>query len=168
VILEEFLMVGYQNSANRYREVAISTANPLQLVIMLYDAAICSIKEAQSHINKKDISARSRSVNQCIAIISELQSCLNLRAGGEIANSLDRLYDYMKRRIFAANVQQSCQPLVEVEALLENLSSAWKQIAGPATRADASTTGQKMPEHMIPGSPAPATGIQLKAFNISI
>jgi flagellar secretion chaperone FliS len=161
-------MVGYQNSANRYREVAISTANPLQLVIMLYDAAICSIQEAQGHINKKDIAARSRSVNKCIAIISELQSCLNLRAGGEIANSLDRLYDYMKRRIFTANVQQSCQPLVEVEALLENLSSAWKQIAGQATRADASTNAQKMPEHMFPGSSAPATGMQLKAFNVSI
>jgi flagellar protein FliS len=161
-------MVGYQNSANRYREVAISTANPLQLVIMLYDAAICSLQEAQGHINKKDIAARSRSINKCIAIISELQSCLNLRAGGEIANSLDRLYDYMKRRVFAANVQQSCQPLVEVEALLENLRSAWKQISGQSIEKEEPNNVQRMPEHLLPGTTAPTTGIQFKAFNVSI
>ncbi len=92
-------MSGYQSLAHRYQEMAIKTANPLQLIVMLYDAAICSLQEAREQIERKDIAGRSRSINKCIAIISELQSCLNLKAGGEIASSLDRLYDYMKRRI---------------------------------------------------------------------
>lgn len=161
-------MAGYQNFAHRYREVAVKTANPLQLVIMLYDAAICSLQEARDHINKKDIASRSRSVNKCIAIISELQSCLNLRAGGEIADSLDRLYDYMKRRIFAANVQQSSQPLLEVETLLENLRSAWREIAGPAHDTSTQSEAQRLAEHMIPGTSAPSPAMQFKAFNVSI
>jgi len=160
-------MAAYQNPALRYREVAVRTANPLQLIIMLYDAAICSLQEAQSHIHNKNIAARSRSVNKCISIISELQSCLNLKAGGEIANSLDRLYDYMKRRIFAANVQQSSEPLSEVEALLENLRSAWREIAGQSEKCNVSHESHRMLEHMIPGSAAPAP-MQFKAFNVSI
>ncbi len=160
-------MAGYQNFALKYREVAVKTANPLQLIIMLYDAAICSLQEAQNHINTKNIAARARSVNKCISIISELQSCLNLKAGGEIANSLDRLYDYMKRRVFAANVQQSSQPLAEVEALMENLRSAWREIAGQSQTAETAPEAQAIPEHMIPGR-ATSAPMQFKAFNVSI
>jgi flagellin-specific chaperone FliS len=34
----------------------------------------------------------------------------------------------MKSRLFKANVEQSVNPLSETESLLENLSSAWKQL----------------------------------------
>jgi flagellar protein FliS len=128
-------MSGYQSLAYRYREVAIKTASPLQLIVMLYDAAICCIQEAREQMDRKDIAGRSRSINKCISIISELQSCLNLKAGGEIAGSLDRLYDYMKRRIFSANVDQSSQPLTEVETLLDNLRSAWVELVNMSSGA---------------------------------
>jgi flagellar protein FliS len=133
-------MLGNLSPANQYREVAIKTANPLQLVLILYDAAICSLQEAREHINRRDIAGRSRSLNKCIAIISELHSCLNIKEGGEIAYSLARLYDYMKRMIFRANVEQSEQPLAEIESLLENLRSAWSelviQIGGTAIQSN--------------------------------
>lgn len=156
-------MSGNQLFAHRYREVAIRTANPIQLIVMLYDAAICSIQEAREQIDHKDIEGRSRSINRCISIISELQSCLDRNAGGEIARSLDRLYDYMKRRIFRANVEQSVQPLAEIEALLENLRSAWKELAKDTS---ASTNGKEVPNRRISGS-APSTE-QSKSLNISI
>jgi flagellin-specific chaperone FliS len=52
-----------ESTAHRYREVSVKTANPIQLVVMLYDAAICSLREARDHINHKDIAARSQSTN---------------------------------------------------------------------------------------------------------
>jgi flagellar protein FliS len=161
-------MAGNQSYAHRYREVAIKTANPLQLIVMLYDAAICSLQEAQGHIDHKNIAGRSRSLNRCISIISELQSCLNLKAGGEIASSLDRLYDYMKRRIFAANVEQSVQPLTEIETLLENLRAAWGEIAGQASGEPAQPKGQHLQDQGILGTTTSATTMQLKSLNISI
>jgi len=161
-------MSANQSLVHRYREVAINTSNPLQLIVMLYDAAICALKEAQAHIDSKNISGRSRSINKSITIISELQSCLNLKAGGEIASSLNRLYDYMKRRIFAANVEQSSQPLEEIEILLENLRSAWREIAGQSSASPADIKGQDLQENGIPGTATPAPAIQPKSFNISI
>ena len=130
-------MVQKETLAQRYREVAIKTANPLQLVVMLYDAAILSLQDARSHIHKKNIAGRSQSINHSISIISELQACLNRKEGGEIAHSLDRLYDYMKRRIFKANVDQSLAPLEEIEGLLENLRSAWTQLVEKTPQQDA-------------------------------
>jgi flagellar secretion chaperone FliS len=160
-------MTENQSLAHRYREVAVNTANPLQLVVMLYDAAICSLKEARAHIDRKDIAGRSHSINKCISIISELQSCLNLKAGGEIAGSLNRLYTYMKKRIFCANVEQSSQPLAEIEDLLENLRSAWSEVAaqnpGIANQAASSPLNNR---GMAPIAQPEAT--QHKPFNISI
>jgi flagellar secretion chaperone FliS len=161
-------MSGYQSFAHRYREMAINTANPLQLIVMLYDAAICSIQEAKAHIERKDIAGRARSLNKSISIISELQSCLNLRAGGEIASSLDRLYDYMKRRIFKANVDQSVQPLAEVETLLENLRSAWGELVEQSSGPQPIAVEQPSPNREIAGTPAPLGNMQAKPFSVSV
>ena len=122
--------------ANRYQEMDVSTANPVHLVVMLYDAAICSLEEARGYMARKDISGRSRAINKCTAIISELQSSLNLREGGDIATSLIRLYDYMKMTLLRACTEQNPELVVEVLGLLESLRSAWRQIdAGAAAAA---------------------------------
>ena len=153
--------------AHRYREVAIRTANPLQLVVMLYDAAICSTKEAREHMERKDIAGRSKSINRCISIISELQSCLNLQAGGDIASSLNRLYDYMKRSLFKANVEQSVQPLTEVEVLLENIRSAWNELAAQNNGLSDPAAAKQAQGGRMPVTP-PAATLQPKSVNISI
>jgi flagellar secretion chaperone FliS len=160
-------MSGYQSLAHRYKEVAVKTANPLQLVVMMYDAAICSLQEAKEQISRKDIAGRSQSINKCISIISELQSCLNIKQGGEIASSLNRLYDYMKRRMFAANLEQSVAPLQETEALLENLRSAWIELVKQNQGASAQKETPSMAKAEMFGS-GNSSSMQTKSFNISI
>jgi len=165
---EEFSIVENQAFAHRYREVAVRTANPVQLIVILYDAAICSLREAREHIEQKNIEGRSRSINKCISIISELQCSLNLKAGGEIATSLDRLYDYMKRLLFTANFRQNAQPLAEIEALLENLSSAWRALAEKTNGGTEASRRDDLTNNVVFGASAPAAAMQLKPFNVSI
>jgi flagellar secretion chaperone FliS len=160
--------VGNQAFAHRYLEVGVRTANPIQLIVILYDAAICSLREAREYIERKDIENRSRSVNKCISIISELQSSLNLKNGGTIADSLNRLYTYMKGRIFTANAQQNPQPLEEIESLLENLRSAWRTIAEQTREGAEISKPLDFPDPTVIGAAAPAAGVQIKSFNVSI
>lgn len=160
-------MVGNESLAYRYKEVAVKTANPLQLVVMLYDAAILSLQKARSHMERKDIEGRSKALNQCISIISELQACLNLKEGGEIASSLDRLYGYMKRRIIKANVDQSVQPLKEIEGLLENLCSAWRELVKKSPDSEQAGVKPRISDSKMVGSGKPVA-TQLKTLNISI
>jgi len=120
------------DQAIQYRETAIRTANPLELVVMLYEGAIQSLRQAQTCMLGKDIAGRSRAVNRATAMISELQASLSFEHGGEIATSLDRLYTYMKERIFKGNVEQDPKYLAEVVRLLENLNSAWSELARAA------------------------------------
>jgi len=115
--------------ANRYRETAIKTANPLQLIVMLYEGAIQSLQEAREHIKRKDIGNRARCLNRSVSIITELQVSLNFNGSRDIAASLDRLYIFMKQGIFKANLEQRTEPLDQVIGLLENLRSAWGELA---------------------------------------
>ena len=160
-------MAGNASPAYRYKEVAVKTANPLQLVVMLYDAAILSLQKARHYMEQKDIEGRSKALNHCISIISELQSCLNLKEGGEIAGSLDRLYDYMKRRIIKANVDQSAHPLKEIEGLLENLCSAWRELVKKSANEDQTNVNPEALDPKIVGSDEPVAE-QLKTLNVSI
>jgi len=159
-------MSGYQSLAHRYREMSIKTASPLQLIVMLYDAAICSIRDAQEQMSRRNIAARSRSINKGIRLISELQSSLNLKAGGEIAVSLSRLYDYMVRTLFRANMDQSSQALAEIETLLENLRSAWVELINQTSGA-APSPAKQIPDGDLIGIAAPSK-LQPKSFNVSI
>jgi flagellar secretion chaperone FliS len=141
-----------QPLAYRYRDVAVKTANPVQLIVILYDSAIQAVQEAQEHLKRKDIPNRSRSTNRALSIISELQACLNFQEGGEIARSLDRLYAYMKQQVFKSTVEQNPQPLAEVSGLLENLRSAWRERSEQFQQSEATRVGELPRQALLSGT----------------
>jgi flagellar protein FliS len=113
---------------NAYLESRILSASPIDLVNILYEHAILEVREARRNLAAGEVAARSRNIAKAIAIIGELQSSLDLRAGGEIAANLARLYPYLRERLTSGNVQQSDSPLAEVTQLLETLADAWRAI----------------------------------------
>ncbi|NWG13337.1 MAG: flagellar export chaperone FliS [Acidobacteria bacterium] len=158
-------MAGENPRARRYREMEISTATPQQLVVILYDGAIRSLQEAREYLDMGRIEARNRAVNRAMAIISELQASLNFEAGGKLAESLESLYVYMNRRIFAASFGQTGEPLSEVIALLGTLRSAWAEIAQQTQApAEASASSESRPDLLRTGA---AGSCEPKAVNIS-
>ncbi|MBP1595430.1 MAG: fliS [Acidobacteria bacterium] len=122
------------HSASRYQEVGVRTASPMELVVLLYDAAIASLQKAHEEMAARNIPGRTRCLNKATAILTELQATLNFEAGGNITLSLDRLYRYMKQQIFQANLHQDSTPLKEVVNLLSTLREAWVSSAESAAR----------------------------------
>ncbi|MFH1572422.1 MAG: flagellar export chaperone FliS [Acidobacteriota bacterium] len=122
-------MVNSQNAAC-YREVEINTATPLELVVLMYDAAISSLQQAGRQLagGGGDIASRARCLNKVSSILTELQASLDFETGGEIARSLDRLYAYMRNRVFEANLHQDRGAVEEVIRLLAGLRSAWVEV----------------------------------------
>jgi len=156
-------MNGNQYFANRYHEVGVNTATPLHLVVMLYDAAIRSLEDARGCMERKDISGRGKAINKCNSIISELQSSLNIKEGGQIASSLNRLYDYITMTLLRAGVEQNPDLITEVSGLLENLRSAWHQIdSGAVESASESGKSAKFTEN-----PPVSEGGYMSSFSIS-
>ncbi|MEJ2621784.1 MAG: flagellar export chaperone FliS [Candidatus Thiodiazotropha sp.] len=100
-------------------------ATPFRLVQMLMSGALDGMANARGSIIRKDHEARNNEIKWVISVIDALRGALDFEQGGEIANNLDMLYDYMIRRLFSANVDQDVEALDEVVSLLKEIKTAW-------------------------------------------
>lgn len=122
------------HGANAYATVGIETgvisASPHKLIVMLFDGAIVAVSNATHHMKSGDVALKGQSISKAIAIIENgLRASLDKKAGGEIAVSLDALYEYMSNRLLQANIQNHADYLTEVQNLLRDLKSSWEAIA---------------------------------------
>jgi flagellar protein FliS len=117
--IKEYQSVGTQTS--------IVDADPHRLVQLLFEGAAARIASAKGHIERKEYDKKSNQINSAINIVGGLQESLNFDAG-ELAQNLEKLYDYMIRRLFEANVRNSIEMLDEVSGLLMQIKSAWDEI----------------------------------------
>lgn len=106
-------------------DVSILTAEPIELVRILYRTALGSVSAARAHLAAGEIKERSQAINKAVSIIHELALSLNPEVEPTLASTLAELYDYMQRRLLAANFEQSDTPLAEVMGLLETMTDAW-------------------------------------------
>ena len=110
-------------------DVSVATASPHSLILLLFDGAIKAIVKAKFHMEKKEISAKGVAISKAIAIVDEgLKLSLDVKAGGELAENLSALYDYMCHRLLHANLQNDIGALDEVGRLLLELRGAWAAI----------------------------------------
>ena len=115
----------WTDSHDAYLESRVLSADPVELVNILYQACTAAVREARCHLAEGRIAERSREINKAFAILVELNSSLDHERGGEISKRLALLYDYMRRRLLDANMEQSDPPLAEVLGLLSTLSEGW-------------------------------------------
>ncbi|CAG9170883.1 flagellar export chaperone FliS [Cupriavidus pampae] len=126
-----------RQAVNAYAQVGVQTgvmsASPHKLIVMLYDGARSAIARAKFHMENGELEARGNAISKAINIIDNgLRAVLDHEAGGEISANLESLYEYMTRRLMLANLRNDAGLLAEVDALLENLASAWAAIGDPA------------------------------------
>ena len=129
-----------RNAAHAYANVGLETgvvaASPHQLIVMLYEGAELAVRMAIKHMNEGDIAKKSAAITKASTIIMDgLCAALDSKQGGEIAQQLGALYDYMNNRLMLAHVNNQTAPLEEVLGLLRELRGTWQQIGSPARTA---------------------------------
>lgn len=120
--------------ANAYAQVGLETSvlnnSPHQLIMLLFDGSRAAIVEAREHILNNNIAAKGARISKAIDIIQNgLRASLDLKAGGELAERLSALYEYMCRRLIQGNIQNNVEIIDEVLRLLNEISGAWAEIA---------------------------------------
>lgn len=118
-------------------ETDIASADPHQLVLLMFDAALVAVNRAAERMRVRDPATKGAAISKAIQIIEEgLILSLDESAGGPLAAQLRELYAYMTRRLLLAGVQNDPGALEEVARLLGELRGAWAAIA-PGARAGA-------------------------------
>lgn len=117
-------------AASRYRGVQVATASPAQIVAMLYGGIIRFTSEADEAMGKNDRARAGERIGKAMAIVDELASTLDGNQAPELANNLMSLYDFCKRRMLEANLNQDRKALSDVIAAVMPLKEAFSELAG--------------------------------------
>ena len=116
-----------------YRSVAVhgglADATPHQVIKTMLDAVLSRIAEATGHLERGEIPAKGDKIGKALGIIEALMLGLDKERGGDIAQNLERLYDYMARTLLKANLENRVDLLKEVSSLLREVKLGWDGIA---------------------------------------
>ena len=120
-------------SASAYQrvsvETAVSEASPHQLVNMLLEGLLKNVGSARVSLERGDIAAKGKQINNAVRIIDEgLRPALNLAQGGALAANLNDLYRFCLMRLTQANISNDEAILAEVIRVIEPVADGWKQI----------------------------------------
>jgi flagellar protein FliS len=94
---------------------------------MLYQAAIKNCKKAMEAIDNKEIAKKGEFIGKLQDIIIELNNSLDFEVGGEVAEELSSLYDYMLFSSTQANIKIDKEPLEGCLKVLNILYEGWRE-----------------------------------------
>ncbi len=111
-------------------DMGVEVASSHKLILMLYDGALLALATASSSLDKGDKMTMSQEIMKASNIIAlGLRDSIASNDGGELAQRLSALYDYMNVRLQFANIKGDKKIIGEVSGLLHELRGAWEEIA---------------------------------------
>ncbi|MGY4516898.1 flagellar export chaperone FliS [Lysobacter sp. HA18] len=128
--------MSYHALASQYRQTAVSSAvleaDPHRLVALMFAGLRERLQLAAACIDAGNIARKGQAISESSTIVGALAGSLNMEAGGEIAQNLLALYDYVQRRLLEANVGNDTAALRECDGLIADIESAWTAIGAAA------------------------------------
>ncbi len=106
-------------------EAQAAAASPYQLVLMLVDGFMDNLTRAEGHMAAKRLKEKGESIGKCIDIIGGLNSALDMRQGGELAQQMNQLYDFCSMKLFEASIHNDIGKLAEVRTVMGNIQEGW-------------------------------------------
>jgi flagellar protein FliS len=115
--------------AQAYATTQISTASSVQVVVLLYDGAISSMKLAQESMVTLNFHDKARFLDRALRVVGELSASLNMEEGGIIGKDLRRLYEYIQFELTQANLKNEPGRLEGPIRCMSTIREAWQELA---------------------------------------
>jgi len=116
---------------NPYLENMVANANPVRLVIMLYEKAINCLENALELRDTEDFDmqkSKYEEMGRALEIISVLDAILDMEKGGEIAKNLREIYRSLMDELTYQMLKEDKERLEKAIKILKNLKSAWEEV----------------------------------------
>ena len=114
------------NAFAQYNNNKIMTAPPAELTLMLYEGAIKYCNIAIDAAEQKNVMKAHSNIVKVENIIAYLRNTLDMKYA--VAKEYDRMYDYLQRRLFQANMKKDAEILKEVNTHLRSIRDTWKEV----------------------------------------
>ena len=111
-----------------YRESAVLSAQPEQLIVMLYDGARRFLGQAAIAMGDGQVELAHRKLRRTEDILLHLREVLDMEQGGEIASRLQSIYLFCQSYLLKARLDRDPTKIDKVSAMLGELRDAWATI----------------------------------------
>jgi flagellar protein FliS len=120
-------MANLTASPDAYRQGAVLSATPGQLVVMLYDGARRFLRQSSAAMLEGQVESAHNRLRRAELIIAHLDGTLDYDQG-QIADRLHAIYQFCLGHLNAARMAQDAAMLEEVSNLLGELREAWAEV----------------------------------------
>lgn len=116
------------NIRQSYREATILGANPVALVVRLYEQMIEDMRQVAIAVEQNNIEQRSNRIKHAILVIGHLQSSLDFAQGGKVAQDLDNFYNALRENVVWLQFHPSKRGVTQVITDLLAVREAWIEV----------------------------------------
>ncbi len=127
-----------------YRHNEIATSSQGRLIIMMYEGAVKFVSLAIEGVDNKDLSKKGIYINKAHDIINELSLALDMKKGGEIAQKLESLYQFILHQLTLANIKSDRKALESILNVLTPLLEAWTKLLTKSNNNNTNNTPQNL------------------------
>jgi len=124
--------MSYSKQATRYRETEVLTATPGQLVVLLYDHLLLSLRKARVAMEARDSETQSDCLEKGRNVLTELLVTLDRERGGEVAANLGALYSFLLGELVQVGIRPDLARLDRVAHMIGELRDAFAQVSSTA------------------------------------
>lgn len=133
---QEQLMFGatsrYAAPETRYRDIDVASrvqgATPHGLILIMFDEVLKGLGALQAAENARDFARRNAQEARVISLLHGLESSLDHKRGGEIADNLGRIYREARRLLGPTPGMDRNVALTQARDMLATVSGAWEAI----------------------------------------
>ncbi len=133
------MMYGQNKAAAQYRAVRshglVADASPTRLVQVMFEHILAHLATAGGSMSRikdnrpvNDVLVKGKMISKALALLGQLNCTLDMERGGQVAQNLRALYEYMMNRLTLANATNDTAIIAEVAGLVDEIKSGWDQI----------------------------------------
>jgi len=130
-----------------YRRSAIEGASTIGLMIALLDTLAGDFRRAAAAIRTREIEIRCRELNHAALVLGQLENWIDLKNGGESAQTLSRFYAYLRAKMTEAAITKSASLLETQIEMILHVRSSWQHLdASPSLEKPAELAAKQESE----------------------
>ncbi len=122
-----------QGQSKKFLKNVVDSANPIQLIVLLYEGCLQWLHMAKQEIKKNkeeklpNWSNYASYMGMALEILTHLQDSLDHKQAKDFSDRMFALYDFMKGNLVKANAKKDEKLIDEVVNLLKDLKETWKE-----------------------------------------